>query len=342
MIKAGFAGDDQPKSFFSSYVGRPKHVRAMTGAIEGDYFIGSKAEEVRGLLRINYPLEHGIVTNWDDMEKIWHYLYTEELKILPEEHPVLLTEAPLNPKSNRETAAQIFFETFNVPAMFTGIQAVLALYASGRTTGLVLDSGDGVTHCVPVYEGFAVQNAVSRMDVAGRDVTNRLQLLLRINGYHFHTSAEREIVRTIKEKACYVSLNAHREEKDIGARNDSIMLPDGNVLKLGAEAFMAPEALFNPELIGVEHPGIPQMIHNSIQKSDLDMRRTFYSSIVLSGGSTLYRGFGERVLQDLTRLAPKDMKIKLNAVRERKYITWQGGSILASLSTFKKIVYCDD
>ncbi|KAI6879885.1 Actin-like, partial [Hortaea werneckii] len=202
-IRAGYAGEDLPKCFFPSFVGRPKHLRVLAGGLEGDVFIGNRAQELRGLLKIKYPLEHGIVTDWDDMERIWQYIYTDELKTLSEEHPVLLTEAPLNPRQNRDTAAQILFETFNVPALYTSIQAVLSLYASGRTTGIVLDAGDGVSHAVPVYEGFAIPSSIRRIDVAGRDVTEHLQTLLRKQGSVFHTSAEKEIVKNIKEKTSY-------------------------------------------------------------------------------------------------------------------------------------------
>ena len=238
-IRAGFAGEDLPKCYFPSYVGRPKHLRVLAGALEGDVFIGSRAQELRGLLKIRYPLEHGIVTDWDDMERIWQHVYTEELKTLSEEHPVLLTEAPLNPRSNRDTAAQILFETFNVPALFTSIQAVLSLYASGRTTGIVMDAGDGVSHAVPVYEGFAVPSSIKRVDVAGRDVTEYMQLLLRKSGYVFHTSAEKEVVRMIKEKTGYVAEDARREEKEWASsagRQESkaveYVLPDGNRMKV--------------------------------------------------------------------------------------------------------------
>ncbi|KAF9083529.1 Actin-2 [Mortierella sp. GBA35] len=337
VIKAGFAGDDQPKCFFPSFVGRPKHVRIMAGAVEGDVFIGRKAQELRGLLKIKYPIEHGIVQDWDDMERIWQYIYSDELKTLSEEHPVLLTEAPLNPMKNREMAAQIFFETFNVPALFTSIQAVLSLYSSGRTTGVVLDSGDGVTHSVPVYEGFAIPHAIQRVDIAGRDVTEHLQLLLRKAGYHFHTTAEKEVVRIIKEKTCYLPLFPAKEEKDAGAKYEDFMLPDGNVIKLGAERFRAPEIMFNPEIIGQEFPGIHQVVVDSISRSDMDLRKSLYANIVLSGGSTLCKGFGDRLLLEVKKLALKDIKIKISAPPERKYSTWIGGSILASLSTFKKM-----
>jgi centractin len=270
------------------------------------------------------------------MERIWNHVYSDELETLSEEHPVLLTEAPLNPRSNRDMAAQIFFETFNVPALFTSIQAVLSLYSSGRTTGIVLDSGDGVTHAVPVYEGFSMPNAIRRVDVAGRDVTENLQTHLRKAGYHLHTSAEKELVRVIKEKCCYVALNPSKEEKDI-KEHEEFKLPDGNTLRLGAERFRAPEILFNPELVGQEFPGVHQVVVDSIGRTDLDLRKNLFANIVLSGGTTLTKGFGDRMLAEVKRLAVREMKIKIFAPPERKYATWIGGSILAGLSTFKRM-----
>ncbi|PWN23626.1 actin-like protein [Microstroma glucosiphilum] len=338
-LKAGFAGSSLPTCYFPSCVGRPKHVRCMAGSVEGDMFIGRRAQELRGLLKIKYPVEHGIVTDWEDMERIWAWTYSEELRTLSEEHPVLLTEAPLNPRSNRATAAQIFFETFNVPALFTSIQAVLSLYSSGRTTGLVLDSGDGVTHSVPVFEGFSMPNAIRRIDLAGRDVTDHLQLLMRGAGYDMKTSAEKEVVRGLKEEGCYVrSTSGSNSSKDDSMRpTEEFKLPDGQVIKLGAERHLAPEILFNPELIGSEYPGVHQLVVDSINRADLDLRKNLYSNIVLSGGTTLTKGFGDRLLYEVKKLALRDMKIKIYAPPERKYATWIGGSILAGLSTFKKM-----
>lgn len=377
----------------------------MAGALEGDTLIGNTAQQNRGLLKIKYPLEHGIVTDWDDMERIWQYVYNDELHILSEEHPVLLTEAPLNPRANRDQAAQIFFETFNVPALYLSIQAVLALYASGKTTGLVLDSGDGVSHAVPVFQGFAIENAIQRIDLAGRDVTLHLQKLLRKSGVLLTTSAEREIVREIKEKCCYLAIDPRKEERvwatlrmenrlhplstlttmtatsDItktgaqkladaragvnissgvdnsnaggsntgtNASGDNEMnqsplgphifrLPDGRELNLGAERFRAPEILFTPDLIGSEDPGLHQVIQTAIDRTDLDLRSGLYQGIVLSGGTTLMNGFGDRLLHELRRSGPRNTKIKIYAPPERKYSTWIGGSILAGLSTFKKL-----
>ncbi|EEB18461.1 alpha-centractin, putative [Pediculus humanus corporis] len=337
VIKAGFAGDQTPKCHFPNYIGIPKHVRVMAGALEGDIFVGPKAEEYRGLLSIRYPMEQGIVTDWNDMERIWQYIYSkDQLQTFAEEHPVLLTEAPLNPRKNRERAAEIFFETFNVPALFVSMQAVLSLYATGRTTGVVLDSGDGVTHAVPIYEGFALPHSIMRIDLAGRDVTKYLHLLLKREGINFHTTAEFEIVKTIKEKACYLASNPVKEES-VELERSQYVLPDGSTIEIGPAKFRAPEVLFRPDLIGDECPGLHEVLLDSILKSDLDLRKVLYQNIVLSGGSTLFKGFGDKLLGEIKKNAPKDVKLRISAPQERLYSTWIGGSILASLDTFKKM-----
>jgi len=340
MMKAGFAGDDAPRSVFPSIVGKPRHHAAMLGMGAKETYIGDEAQAKRGILSLQYPVEHGIVTNWDAMEQIWHHTFYNELRCDPEEQPVLLTEAPLNPKANREKMTQIMFETFNAPSFYVQIQAVLSLYSSGRTTGVVLDSGDGVTHTVPIYEGYCLPHAVQRLDVAGRDITAFLTRLLTERGYSFVTSAEREIVRDIKEKLGFVADDY--DEALAAAEQSSEMeqnyeLPDGQIVTIGAERFRCAEALFRPNLLGLEQQGVGALTHRTILKSDVDIRRDLFRNVVISGGTTMFPGFAERVHKELKAAAPSSMAIKIIAAAERKYSVWIGGSILSSLSSFDEM-----
>ncbi|XP_069498532.1 actin-1-like [Ambystoma mexicanum] len=336
--KAGVAGEKAPRSVISTIIGRPRVRSAMLGAGHREYYIGEEAQAKRGVLSLHYPMEHGIVTNWNDMEKIWRHLYERELKIKPGSRPVLLTEAPLNPRQNREKMAEMMFERFDVPAIYVALQAMLALYASGHTTGIVLDSGDGVTHSVPLFEGHCLTHSVSRLDFAGRDITMYFSRLLMESGFTFQGSAEREIVRNIKETLCYIAMDPKKEMKK--KRKDLLQvyyLPDGNCIHIGSPLFQAPEALFKPIVAGITDPGIHHMVLASIMKCDRDIHKHLLGNVVLAGGSTLFHGIDRRLLKEMQQQVADGVAIRITAPPERLHSSWIGASILASLPSFSQM-----
>jgi actin-related protein len=341
-VKAGFAGEEGPRAVFSNVVGRPKAPGIMVGSAQEDYFVGSAAEEKRGSLILRHPVEHGIVEDWDDFEKVLHHTFTNELRVNPEEHNVLITETALNPKVNREKLTQILFDTFNVPGLYVANTAVLSLYSAGKFTGVVVEIGDGVAHIVPIYDGFVLPHSIQRINLAGRDLTDYLIKILSERGLHLTTGAEREIVKEMKEKLCYVALDFDNEldaSKTGSSKEANYEMPDGDVITIGSERFRTPEVLFKPSLIGKEFGGIHEQVYQAIQKSDVDVRKDLYQNIVLSGGTTLFAGLPERLTKEVQKLAPQAIKslVKVIAVPERQYCTWIGGSILSSISTFSSM-----
>ena len=301
-----------------------------------DCYVGDEAYAKKEILLLDHPR----ATYWDDMEKIWHHTFYNELRIAPEEHPVLLTEPPLNTKTNREKMTQIMFETFNIPSLYVANQAVLSLYSTGRLTGIVLDSGDAASHSVPVYEGYALRHCTLSLDVGGRHLTSYLGKILSERGYSFTTTSERETVRGVKESVCYVALDFDRDLQMAASSScleKTYKLPDGQVITVGNQRFRCPECLFTPKFLGLESEGVDRMTYNSIMKCDVDIRRDMYFNIVVSGGSSMFPGIADRMQKEMYTVADPAVRIKVVASPERKYSVWIGGSILASLSSFQEM-----
>jgi len=350
FVKAGFAGDNFPTTSFPSMVGRPL-MRAEKTEFDGkeielkDVVVGEECARLRSLLDVNYPVENGIIRNWDDMNAVWDHTFYEKLKINPPDCKILLTEPPMNPKSNRQKLVENMFEHYNFSALHISIQAVLTLYAQGLFTGVVVDSGDGVTHVVPVYEGFAIANHIERLDVAGRHITKYLIKLLQLRGYSFNRIADFETVRQIKESLCYVGFDNQIERKlalETTVLVQPFTLPDGRTIKLSAERFEAPEALFCPQLVDVDKPGISELVFNCINNCDIDTRSEFYKHIVLSGGSTMYPGLPGRMEKEMKELYLKRVlkgdvdklskfKLRIEYPPRRKHMVFVGGAVLADI-----------
>lgn len=344
--KAGVAGEEEPRIVLPSTVGFPKYEAAMPEeeAYLKEYYVGRDATNMRGVLKLRWPVEHGIIEDWDAWEKLISYTYYNALGIHPDERPILLTEAPYSPRKNRERMAEIMFETFDAPALYVETQALLSLYSSGSTTGLVIDSGEGVTHIVPVNQSFLLRHAIKRINIAGRDVNRKLRELLKASGFYLDSSGGREIVRDIKEKLTYLALDYEKEmdkaKKIPKSIAEEYVLPDGQVVELVDERFRAPEIMYKPMMIGEESDPLSRVVYEAIMECDVDVRPQLYRTIALSGGNTLIKNFPERLEEEVKKLVPdraKDM-IKVEAMPDRQYAVWIGGAILASLPAFQDMM----
>jgi actin-related protein len=340
MVKAGFSGEEQPRCTFPAVVGRPKYAKTMETSSK-EVYIGEEAAQKRGILDLKYPIAAGIVETWEDMESVWNHTFYNELRVKPSEcKGVLLTEAPRNPKANREKMVDIMFATFEVQNCYVAIQAVMSLYAAGRTTGLVVDSGDGVSHTVPVFEGFSVPHAVEKMDIAGRVLTEYLQKLLTESiNKNFTSSAEMEIVKNIKEELCFVASKYDEElqqAKSSSETDKQYTLPDKTVIDIKGDVRMkCPELLFKPELNGKTCKSMHALAWQSVSNSDIDIRKDLCKNMILSGGTTMYQGLPDRLKDEVVGLAPAGAEIKVIASADRKFAVWKGASTFSSLSTFE-------
>jgi len=361
--KMGYAANDEPSFIIPTTIcTKASAGGAKTSEIEDlDFHIGDDAIENSRSYQLNYPVRKGQVDNWTHMEQLWQHCIFKYLRCDPEDHFFCLTEPPLNTPENREFTAEVMFETFNVPGLYIAVQAVLALAASWtvkeaseRTlTGTVVDSGDGVTHVIPVAEGFVIGSSIKSMPLAGRTVTQFIQQLLRDRGEKIPPAQQLEVAKTIKERYSYTCPDLVKEfekyDKNPGEwfqeyKDKEITRGTEFVVDVGYERFLGPEIFFNPEIFSSDYlTPLPDAIDQCIQSCPIDCRRGLYKNVVLSGGSTMFKDFNKRLQRDLSRFtkartpagsSPLEVKVVSHAMQ--RYAVWFGGSMLASTDDFYK------
>ncbi|XP_007904790.1 actin-like protein 7A [Callorhinchus milii] len=334
-FKAGYAGYPKPSVSICSTLGRPVQRSAKTGDNRKENYVG---EEQRGqlALRMVNPLRRGVVVDWEGTEAVLDYIFSKKLRLHPEEHAVMVADPPLGPITNREKTAEMFFETFSTPALHIASQSVLSIYAYGRTTGLVVESGHGSSFLVPIYEGYIMPHITSTTDYGGADLTRYLTRLMNENG-HKLTACDFQVVEDIKQKCCYTAADFEVEMRCEGKEGVvSYELPDGKLINIGKERIKCSEALFNPSLMGSKEMGLHTMAINAINKCDSTILEDMFKNILLCGGSTMFSGFPVRFQKEVRKLA-QDMAPHVHAIPERKYSVWYGGSILACLKSFQQL-----
>ncbi|KAN0042697.1 hypothetical protein ACTA71_012620 [Dictyostelium dimigraforme] len=355
LCKAGFGGEESPRAIFRSVVGTP-NLSSNRRMGKKDCYVGDEAIVKKSILSLKCPNESKSQVNWDDIEMILHHTLYNELRVDPtSSQDVLLSEIPLNAKENRERITQIMFETFNIDNFYLANQSVLSLYSKGRLNGIVLDSGNQITYTVPIYQGHSIPNSINQLNIAGNSITQYLmKSLLNENNKetinnNFKTTTtttttgeKEEIIKDIKERFGYISLNYNNDLYSTSIINEiqkSYQLPDGKIISIGKERFTCCEILFEPSLLNMESNGIHQLLYNSITNCDIEIRRELYNNIVLSGGTTMLPNLNDRIQKELINLSPSSMKINVikdNNNENNSHLTWIGGSIFSTLSTFKQ------
>jgi actin-related protein len=335
--KIGFAGEDQPRAIIQTLPRSPIKTEPKSQETLIKKKSPPKPIREKGFLEGVSPMKKGVIEDWDAMIRFWGYCFHKMLKINPSEHPVILTEPALNTKENRNKMREIMFEEFNVPAVYIGMQAVLSLYAVGRTTGCVINSGESATDIVPICENYVNTQTIQKIDLAGKHITKFLQKLMRQAGYPLTTEQEKRVLVDIKENYCYIAEEFEEEisrVKDQAKIQKEHLAPDGNKIVIGIERFTAPECIFNPSIMGKEIPTLHEALYNAINESDIHYRKELFNNIIISGGNTLFPGLKERLSKELKKIIPETINIKIIAPEERILTTWYGGSLLGALPSF--------
>eukprot|EP00477_Mikrocytos_mackini_P000214 GAHX01000227.1.p1 GENE.GAHX01000227.1~~GAHX01000227.1.p1 ORF type:complete len:406 (-),score=79.84 GAHX01000227.1:35-1216(-) len=353
FLKIGKAGDNFPSNTFPTIVGRPilREGKIMSKALKklklkSDIIVGDLCNTYEGHLDTVFPVRNGIIEDDENMNHIWDYCFKDIMKLDKNKtNSILLTEAANNPLENKEKIVATMFERFDFDRVKIVPQAILTLYAQGLTTGLVLDSGDGVSHAMPVFNSFLVSTSVKRLDVAGSHVTQRLIQLLQLGGYYLNSSADQIVARKIKEKHCFIADNIERLTKLEAETNflrTEYVMENGEKIVLERETYLAPECLFKPAHIGINRGGVDKMVHDCIQSTNINMRRDLYQHIVLSGGTTMLRGFPTRLETEIGELLVKDVfkgdharlksfKLRVEDPPRRKIMVFHGASLIGKI-----------
>ncbi|KYQ91386.1 actin [Tieghemostelium lacteum] len=346
--KAGFAGDDAPRSIFPTIVGMKKnnynnsgHQKIVNSIGLKDSYIGDEVLSKKRFLDLYYPIEYGEITDWDKMEKLWKHIFVNELRVESSEHPLIITHSSLSTKQTKDKITEIMFETFKIPSLYVADQSLMALYSSGRNEGVVLDSGDQCTLSVPIIADQVQTNSIKKMNLGGRDLSKYLVELLNQKGYQSDDLNNYEYTRyNIKEKLCYSALDFELEVSTVNntAVEKSYELLDGNFITVGNERFRCTESLFQPSHLQKEMDGIHQLCFNSIMNCPIETRYRLFNNIILCGGNTMFDGLKSRMEKELTALASSYYKIRIISSPERKYSSFIGSSIRASIATFRDVV----
>jgi actin len=338
--KCGFAGEDNPSLVFFTIVGQTKYQQIdfdYGGIRKDEYFIGDEIQSL-GLYKIFYPIEKGIIQDWGYFEKIIDYIFYN-LRVDPTLVNVLFATHPLFPRKDLNKLFELFLEHYQCMAFYPVIDSMLTLYAGGFQTGLVIEIGDSITRIVPIYEGYKINHAIKYLEIGGRTLTRYMEKILGETGYSADSSIRRELVRALKEKACFISLDYKEDLKRVEQYEKPYSLPDGSTITLSKERFQVPELLFNPTLELEETP-LPEAILDVIEMCDLDIRPELLNNIFLSGGSSMFPNIKSRIYQELevelVKRKKKNQTIKIIAPRERIFSVWVGGSILAMIPEFSQ------
>ena len=338
--KTGFAGEDYASLVFHTIVGTPKYhdYDAQFGARKQELYVGGEIQSF-GLYKVFNPIEKGKINDWTYFEKIIDYIFYN-LRVDPTLVNVLFSIHPLFPNEDLAKLFELFLEHYQCMAFYPVLDSMLTLYSGGFQTGLVVEIGDSITRIVPIYEGYKLEHAVKILNIGGRLISRYAETILGEVGFSADSSIRRELVRVLKEKACFVSLDYREDLKRSEQYKKQFSLPDGSTLTLSKERFMIPEVLFNPALMNLEDQSLPKVIMNVIEACDMDIRPQLLNNIFLSGGSSMFPNLKSRIYQELelelARRKKKDQIIKIIAPRERTFSVWVGGSILAMIPEFSE------